>query len=159
MRNNIKALLKAFFYAFSGIFTAIKTQRNFRIHTVAAIYVFSASLFYNFSNLDYAVLILICVLILSLELINTALENVVDICSPKYNKLAKAAKDCVAGAVLISAIGAIFIGICFFGNMDVIKSIFFYYGNHIPAFIFLLISIVIAVIFIIYPFDKMKGKK
>ena len=159
MRNNIKSLLKAFTYAFIGIFTAIKTQRNFRIHTVATIYVFSASLFYNFSKIDYVVLILICALIMSLELINTALENVVDICSPEYSKLAKTAKDCAAGAVLVSAIGAIIIGICLFGDMNIIKSIFAYYSSHIPALIFLLISIIIAVIFIVYPFDKTKGKK
>lgn len=159
MRNNIKALLKAFIYAFSGIFTAIKTQRNFRIHTVATIYIFSASLFYNFSKIDYAVLILICALIMSLELINTALESVVDICSPEYSKLAKTTKDCAAGAVLMSAIGAIIIGICLFGDMNIIKSIFAYYSSHIPALIFLLISIIIAVIFIVYPFDKTKGKK
>ncbi len=159
MRNNIKSLLKAFIYAFRGIFTAIKTQRNFRIHTVATIYVFSASLFYNFSKIDYVVLILICALIMSLELINTALESVVDICSPEYSKLAKTAKDCAAGAVLISAIGAIIIGICLFGDMNIIKSIFAYYSSHIPALIFLLISIIIAVIFIVYPFDKTKGKK
>lgn len=159
MRNNIKSLLKSFIYAFSGIFTAIKTQRNFRIHTVATIYVFSASLFYNFSKIDYVVLILICALIMSLELINTALESVVDICSPEYSKLAKTAKDCAAGAVLVSAIGAIIIGICLFGDMNIIKSIFSYYSSHIPALIFLLISIIIAVIFIVYPLDKTKGKK
>lgn len=158
MWNNIKSLLKAFIYAFNGILTAIKTQRNFRIHIVITIYVFAASLFYNFSKLDYAVLTLICVIIMSLELINTALESVVDICSPEYSKLAKTAKDCAAGAVLISAIGAIFIGVCLFGDMNVIKSIFSYYRNHSPALIFLFISIVIAVFFIVYPFNKMKGK-
>ena len=158
MWNNIKSLLKSFIYAFNGIITAIKTQRNFRIHIIAAIYVFSFSMFYNFSVIEYVVLIFICALVLSLELINTALEHTVDICSPEYNMLAKIAKDCAAGAVLISAIGAVFIGILFFVDFEIIKSILFYYSNNCIALIGLIIYAIAATLFILSPQKNKKGK-
>ncbi len=154
----MKALLKSFGYAFHGIISAIKTQRNFRIHIIAAIYVTVFSLFYDFGRTEYIVLILTFVLVISLELVNTALENAVDLCSPEYDKLAEKSKDCAAGAVLIAAIGAVIIGIFLFADINAFKRILMFYCDNNIAFAGLLLSIVAAVLFVFYPDGKMKGK-
>lgn len=155
----MKAFLKAFVYAFQGIIAAIKTQRNFRIHIIMMIYVTSFSFFYNLSKIEYMILILTFAMVVSLELVNTALENVVDLCSPEYNKLAKMGKDCAAGAVLIAAIGAVIIGIFMFADIDTIKIILNFYCDNPITLAGLIISAVISVLFICCPFAKMKGKK
>lgn len=154
----MKAFLKSFIYAFHGIIAATKTQRNFRIHIIMMIYVTSFSFFYNLSNIEYMILILTFAMVVSLELVNTALENVVDLCSPEYNKLAKTGKDCAAGAVLIAAIGAVIIGIFIFADIDTIKMILNFYCNNYIALAGLIISVAVSVLFICCPFAKMKGK-
>jgi len=154
----MKSLLKSFVYAFNGIITAVKTQRNLRIHIAAVIYVTAFSFFYEFTKIEYSILILVYLIVISLELVNTALESVVDLCSPEYNKLAEIAKNCASGAVLIAAIGAVIIGVFLFGDISILKKILFYYCNNQMASIGLLFSIIIFVWFIFYPEYKMKGK-
>ena len=154
----MKSFLKSFVYAFNGIISAMKTQRNFRIHIVAVIYTIAFSLFYDFSKIEYIMLLLTYVVVLSLELVNTALENAVNLCSTEYNKLAKTAKDCAAGAVLIAAIGAVIEGIFLFADITIFKVILnFYYNNYI-ALVGLIFFTVAAVVFIFYPDYKVKGK-
>ncbi len=152
----MKAFIKSSLYAFHGIVTAVKTQRNLRIHIVAAIYIIGLSLFYNLSCAEYAILILAISSVISLELINTAVESTVDLCSPEYHKLAKCAKDCSAGAVLISAIGAVIIGIFLFYDIDVLICIVKYYSDNIFALSGLILSVIISIVFIAYPLKKPK---
>lgn len=154
----MKSLLKSFVYAFHGIISTIKTQRNFRIHIIAAIYVTAFSLFYDFSKMEYIVLVLIFALVISLELVNTALENTVDLYSSEYDKLAEKAKDCAAGAVLTAAIGAVIIGVFLFADINAFKRILRFYCDNNIAFAGLILSIVAAVLFVFYPSGKMKGK-
>ena len=158
MLNNLRAFFKSFIYAFRGITVAILTQRNLRFHIVALIYVCVLSLFYNLSKYEYMILTIIFVLVISLELVNTAIESVVDLCSPKYNKLAEISKNCAAGAVLVSAIGAVIIGILMFGDVGVIKDILNYYREHKIYLFGMVIFTAISVMFVNYPFRKMKGK-
>ncbi|MEI6379599.1 MAG: diacylglycerol kinase family protein [Cyanobacteriota bacterium ELA615] len=108
-------LLVSFQYAADGIRYAFTTQRNFRIHTVMA----TAAVFLGFacslSSLEMALIVLTSALVMVLELINTALESVVDLTiGHSYHKLAKIAKDCAAGAVLISALTALFVAALIF---------------------------------------------
>lgn len=154
----MKALLKSFVYAFNGIISALKTQRNFRIHIVAAMYVTAFSLFYDFSKIEYIMLVLTFVIVISLELVNTALENAVDLCSIEYNKLAEKAKDCAAGAVLIAAIGAVVVGIFLFADINMLKTILNFYCNNYIALVGLILSVVLAIVFVFYPRGKVKGK-
>lgn len=154
----MKSFSKAFLYAFQGIAVAVKTQRNFRIHISVAVYVTAFSLFYNLSRSEYALLVLVFSVVTSLELVNTAIEAAVDICSPQQNSLAKIAKDVAAGAVLIAAIGAVIIGVFLFYDVNIIKSIIDYYVSNIIALIGLLFATIIDVIFIICPWNqKVKG--
>ena len=147
----MKSFLKAFVYAFQGIIAAIKTQRNFRIHLVAVIYVTAFSFFYNLSKSDYILLVLTFSLVTSLELVNTAVEAAVDICSPQYSKLAKIAKDTAAGAVLIAAIGAVVMGVILFWDINAFRQILTYYKSNFIALIGLLTATAAAMLFIVYP--------
>ena len=155
----MKSFFKSFAYAFKGIVSAIRTQRNFRCHIIAMIYVIAFSSFYDLTKYEYMILILIIALVISLELVNTALEKAVDICSPNYSKLAEISKDCAAGAVLVSAIAAIVIAIFMFADEDAFRSILSYYKGNLIALSGLAIFTIISVLFICYPFDKMKGKE
>ena len=155
----MKSFFMSFAYAFRGIVSAIRTQRNFRCHIIAMIYVFAFSLFYDLTKYEYMILVLIIALVFSLELVNTALEKAIDICSPNYSKLAEISKDCAAGAVLVSAIGAVVIAIFIFADAEVFWSILSYYRSNLIALLGLVIFTIISVLFICYPFDKMKGKE
>ncbi|WP_017302769.1 diacylglycerol kinase family protein [Spirulina subsalsa] len=100
----------SFRYAWAGVRYAYTTQRNFRIHTVIGALAVSLGIGLRVTNVEMAVVGLTCALVLVLELLNTALESVVDLTVQKsYHELAKIAKDCAAGAVLISALTAVFV--------------------------------------------------
>jgi len=103
-------LLASFRYAVEGIVYAFRTQRNFRIHSVIASVAILLGIFSNVSHVEMCVIILTSALVLVLELLNTALESVVDLTiGQSYHALAKITKDCAAGAVLISAISAVIV--------------------------------------------------
>ena len=121
-------------YAFEGIWYCIKTQRNFRFHTAAALTAFLLAAKYNLNGTQKLVLLFTIVFVLISEMINTSLETIVDMTSNGYNKFAKIAKDVCAAAVLISAITASYTGIVLFydsGNfwsvlLDYIKNPWFW---------------------------------
>lgn len=136
----MKSFFKAFVYAWQGIVHTVKTQRNFRFHIAAMVYVTAFSLFYELTVGEYVLLALTFSSVISAELINTAIEAAVDLCSPEQHRLAKIAKDAAAGAVLAAAIFAVAVGVLLFGDIAVIKEIFRYYGSHIPALVGLICS-------------------
>ncbi|GBF80162.1 diacylglycerol kinase [Aphanothece sacrum] len=104
-------LLVSFKYAWAGISYAFLTQRNFRIHTIMTATAISLGLFLQVNGVSMAIVSLTCALVMVLELLNTALESVVDLAvGQSYHELAKIAKDCAAGAVMISAIAALLVG-------------------------------------------------
>lgn len=144
----MKSFFKAFAYAWQGIAHTIKTQRNFRFHIAATVYVTAFSLFYELTVGEYVLLALTFSSVISAELINTAVEAAVDLCSPEQHRLAKIAKDAAAGAVLVTAFFAVIVGVLLFGDIAVIKEIFRYYGSHIPALVGLICSFVAAWFFI-----------
>lgn len=118
MTGNIKKFFRGFGYAWQGIVYAVRTQINFRFHIVAALWVTVISKFYELSKAEYAVLFITIALVISMELINTAVEKAVDLITDKKSELAKAAKDTAAGAVLISAAGAVIVAVCLFGDLS-----------------------------------------
>jgi len=110
----IKKTINSFGFAIEGVLYAFKTQWNFRIHILASIIVLVLSILFQISKFEW-IAILICIsLVLFAELLNTAIESVVDLVSPEYNKLAKVAKDTAAASVLILAIMAFIIGLVIF---------------------------------------------
>ena len=98
-----KKLFKSFEYAFKGVYNTIKTERNMRIHITCLIYMFSILGFTDWFTLDradWAILTVASGTVIACEVINTAIENAVNLATQEYNKFAEAAKDAAAGAVL-----------------------------------------------------------
>lgn len=103
-------LFLSFKYAWAGVRYAFVTQRNFRIHTFIGILAVSLGAFLGIGAMEMAVITMTCAIVMVLELINTAIESVVDLTvKQSYHELAKIAKDCAAGAVLVSAIAAVIV--------------------------------------------------
>jgi diacylglycerol kinase (ATP) len=96
--------------AIEGIFYAARNQRHMRNHFLAAFAVLMAVLLLRVSTLEFTLLAISVFFVLFAELFNTAIEICVDLISPDYHPLAKAAKDVAAGAVLTAAIGAAVMG-------------------------------------------------
>jgi len=103
-------LFISFKYAWCGISYAFQTQRNFRIHVAVGALAISLSVFLHLSTVEISVIGITSGLVMALELLNTAIEAVVDLTVKQtYHELAKIAKDCAAAAVLISALVAVLI--------------------------------------------------
>ena len=96
--------------AIEGVLWAVKTQRHMLVHLLAAVAVLLIALMLRLTLLEFALLALAIILVLFAELINTALEVVVDLVSPDYHPLARRAKDVAAGAVLVASVGALIMG-------------------------------------------------
>ncbi|MDR9402017.1 MAG: diacylglycerol kinase family protein [Halothece sp. Uz-M2-17] len=103
-------LLTSFRYAWAGVHYAFITQRNFRIHLVIGTIALTLGAYLQVSGVKLAVIGITIAFVLALELLNTALESVVDLTVQQtYHELAKVAKDCAAGAVLVGALAALFV--------------------------------------------------
>ena len=110
-----KDLPTSFLYAGKGLVYAISTQRNFRIHVGFAVAAFLLGFFLGLNRSDLAIMVLTATIVLVLELINTAIESVVDLAIGKrFHPLAQIAKDCSAGAVLIASISSVLIAVLLF---------------------------------------------
>lgn len=106
-------LRKSFVYAKSGIKASLKREQNLNIHMLFLVLVIICSIVLKISHFEFLIIILVSGLVISLELVNTAIENAVDI-NAKISKEAKLAKDAGSGAVLIAAITAIIVGLIIF---------------------------------------------
>lgn len=109
------SLLKSFYYAFQGIKVNILTERNLAIHFLVMLLVIVCGFVFKISATEWLICILLFGFVITLELMNTAIETAIDICMPEINPKAKLAKDTSAGAVLVVAIVAVVIGIIIFG--------------------------------------------
>jgi diacylglycerol kinase (ATP) len=101
------SLLDSFNYAFEGVIHVLRTQRNLRIHFLAAILVFGAAIALGVSRLQLIALVLAIAFVLVAEMLNTAIEGVIDVSTTSFDPNAKLAKDIAAGAVLIASITAV----------------------------------------------------
>lgn len=109
------SLLKSFYYAFQGIKVNILTERNLAIHFCVMLLVIVCGFTFKISTTEWLICILLFGFVITLELVNTAIETAIDICKPEINPKAKLAKDTAAGAVLVVAIVAVIVGIIIFG--------------------------------------------
>ncbi len=106
-------LFVSFKYAWQGVSYAFRTQRNFRIHVMVGSLAVSLAIALSLPPVELAVIMLTCGIVLTTELVNTALESVVDLTVEQtYHELAKIAKDCAAAAVLISALISLSVAAC-----------------------------------------------
>lgn len=112
LRN--KNFIDAWRKAFSGIWYTIKTQRNIKIQLVIALIVVLSMVFFKLNITECIFLTFAIMLVIILEVVNTAIEATVNLCTDKFHPIAKIAKDVAAGAVVLAALNAviIFILIC-----------------------------------------------
>jgi diacylglycerol kinase (ATP) len=113
--GHANSLRSSFGYAFAGLAYCFRTQRNFRIHIALAIAATLLGLLLGLTWAEWAVLTTTMVLVLSAEMVNTMIESLVDLVTVEYHPLAKIAKDVAAGVVLLTAIGAVVVGLVIFG--------------------------------------------
>jgi diacylglycerol kinase len=109
------SLTAAFVFAWQGITYVVRTQRNMRIHLGVASTVLVLAGILRVSRVEMASLLLCIMAVTVLEMMNTVVEAVVDLVTEEYHPLAKIAKDVAAGAVLVSSIGAILVGLLILG--------------------------------------------
>ena len=159
--NEYKKLFKSFTYAFKGIRYVIKHERNFRIHLSCIIYMFSILTltdWFKLTRTDYAVLLVVSALVLSLEIVNTAVENSVNLASKEFTEYGRIAKDAAAGAVLIAAIFAVLTGIAILFQPEAFVKMYEYFKDNVLMFILFMVSIIPMTLFIFWgnPFKKRK---
>ena len=111
----MRRLFKSFYYASQGIGYAFRTQANLRIHFAVSIVVVIAGVWLQLSAIEWAILVVTMMIVLSAELFNTAIEAALDRVGTDIHPLAKIAKDTAAGAVFITAIGAVIVGLLILG--------------------------------------------
>lgn len=158
MVQNLKKLIKSFKYAFNGIILCIKNERNFRIHIVIMIYTICIAKALNLNRLDFAILFLTFGSVIAMEAVNTAIEEIVDIVSPNKNPLASIAKDVAAGAVLINAVISILVGICLMWKPDKLINLIKVIANNPLYIVMILLSIIVAIFFILDNNDTISNK-
>lgn len=134
--------------AFEGIFETIRSERHMKFHCFCTIVIFILSLFLDIGKYEALAIIISVSLIWLAELFNTAIESCVDMVTEKYHPLAKRAKDIAAGAVLITAINALFVGYIVFEKKIIInlRQVFLIFKNsyqHTVLSIFVLIIIIV----------------
>ncbi|MEG1287029.1 MAG: diacylglycerol kinase [Clostridium sp.] len=106
----IRKMLESFNYAIDGIIETVRTQRNMKIHLLATLCILLACFFFDISKSEFLILAITITLVITAELINTAIESAVDMSTNFYHPLAKVAKNAAAGGVLVTAINALIVG-------------------------------------------------
>ncbi len=123
--NNLKnkTLGQSFKNAFNGIYQAMVSERNLRIHTVATAFVIIAGIILGLDTMRWIFLVLAIGLVLISELLNTSLEKLTDMVTSEYSEEARKVKDISAAAVLISAVLSVIVGLLVFYRplMDLFK--------------------------------------
>ncbi len=101
----------SFKFAVAGLVYALKTQRNLRLHMLATLVVFGLSYYLQLTVTELLFVVFATALVIMMEMVNTAVEAVVDLASEELHPLARIAKDVAAGAVLVSAINALVVAL------------------------------------------------
>ncbi|MGD6774492.1 MULTISPECIES: diacylglycerol kinase family protein [Bacillaceae] len=105
----------SFSYAFEGLRFVLRTERNIKFHVFIAVVMISMSLFFQITKVEWLILFLVIGGMFVIEIINTAIENVVDLVTEEFHPLAKTAKDVAASAALVFACISVIIGVILFG--------------------------------------------
>ncbi|MED1607430.1 diacylglycerol kinase family protein [Cytobacillus kochii] len=109
-----QSLVSSFYFAFIGVITALKAERNLKIHFVMTVLVIFFGINFELTKIEWLLISFAIAGMIALELMNTAIERVVDLVTTEQHPLAKQAKDIAAGAVLIYAVLTVIIGLSIF---------------------------------------------
>ncbi|AVQ99404.1 diacylglycerol kinase [Oceanobacillus iheyensis] len=112
LKDNRKSI--GFKYAWNGIISVVRSERNFRIHLLATILVITAGLVMQLSQVEWLFIVVAIGSVLVTECVNSAIEKMLDYLNPEIHPKAKVVKDLSAGAVLLCAIMATVIGLIVF---------------------------------------------
>jgi len=125
MKFSIKARLKSFRYAINGLALVWKSQHNFRIHLAVFSLVLLAGFLCRITLTEWCLVLLVSALVMGLEIINSAVEMLVDLVSPDFHEKAGKIKDLCAAAVLLASVTAFITGVLVFGKylISLFKSI------------------------------------
>jgi diacylglycerol kinase (ATP) len=115
MRFKAHSLLESFRYAAAGIYFCLRTQRNMRVHVVAGFSAMGLGMWLMVPLFHLAIVSVVASLVVTMEMLNTSIENAVDLYTHRRHPLAKIAKDVAAAAVLVSAINALLVGLILLG--------------------------------------------
>ena len=120
---DIKRSMKSFKYAFTGIHYAFKNEPNLIIHLMLATMVMAASIIFRVTPYEMGILGLTMLMVITTEMVNTAIEKMVDLITKEHRMEAKIAKDVSSGMVLVAAAGSVIIGLLIFVPhiLDLIK--------------------------------------
>lgn len=151
MIEMFKGIFRSFGYAFQGVFRTLREERNFRIHLVAVFLVSWFAVLYEVTVGQAVVLVILFALVLSMELINTAVEHAVDLATTEQHPLAKKAKDASAGGVLVSAIASVVVAVLMFRDPD--------HWSFVLKKIATPLGIVSLIIFVVLALFFVRGKK
>ena len=106
--------VKSFYFASRGIFEALKTERNIKIHSIVAVLVVLVSLYFSLNWMEWLFILVAIFGTITLELVNSSIERVVDLVTKEFHPLAQQAKDIAAGAVFLYAIFSVIVGLIIF---------------------------------------------
>ena len=153
-------LFRGFVFAFQGIGRSVITQQNLRIHLVAAVVVGFFGVLARLSAIHWCVVCLCCMLVISLELINTGLEALCDRVEPKQDERIRTAKDSAAGAVLVAAAVSLLIaGLILFGYPPYYRNIAETLQTHPWVCRCIPLGILAAILFVFLPTELQLRKR
>jgi diacylglycerol kinase len=110
----MKEFLRSFVYAVQGIWAGMRDQRNLKFQLAVAVVVVIAGFYVSITAIEWCIILICIALVIGLELVNTALENLVDLVTLERNPLAGKVKDIAAAAVLITSVISLIIGLIVF---------------------------------------------
>jgi diacylglycerol kinase len=101
-------------FALQGLASAFRKETHIKVHFTATLFVVAAAFYFRVSARDWIVLLSCCVLVIIIELVNTAIEEICNLINPNFNSRVKFIKDIMAGAVLIAVIFSVVTGVIVF---------------------------------------------
>lgn len=107
-------LIKSFEYAAAGLRGILIQERNFKIQLTVGVLAVILGFIFNLTLSEWLDLVIVITLVLIFELINTSIEEIVDLVSPEFQEKARIAKDVAAGTVLVASIGSVIVGVLLF---------------------------------------------
>lgn len=158
MKSELKRFGRGFIYAYNGIRLAIQEERNVRFHLCAAVYAYLAAWLAGLNQSDIALLSLAIFCVIQAELMNSAVERAVDKPDTSHWWSAGAAKDMAAGAVLMSAVGALFVGGFLFLRPERLSRLWNLLAANLLWLVLLLASLILAYLFV-FRFGRTHNKK
>ncbi len=140
---------RSFYYAGRGLWFCLRHERNFRIHLVVAAYVLVLAPYFSLTRGEWAALLGVIGLVTAAEAVNTAVEQAVNLAAPQRRMRARVAKDAAAGAVLLCAFAAAGAGFVLFARWEIWLAVFADFGTHVWKPVLLILSLPLALWFIL----------